>query len=192
MLLCADNPDIYLGDIRSRLVRLIPPGLSGSPLDAIRKLLSYRLPAHTRERQAREEWREIVEGKSTLWTGIPSDRKECIRSKHPNLKTRDIPFHFIHLCKHPGFLVYFENQLLIRAHKNFSYLNGRFVVIIIILYERSRMNTRTCQHRKLFSGSRAKLFPISVLRHLPFRFNNTQSGLSFPSDSHFCLLTLTT
>ena len=126
LLLCSDNPGIYLGDIRSRLVRLIPPGLSGSPLDAIRKLLSYRLPAHTRERQAREEWREIVEGKSNLWTGIPTDRKECIRGKHPTI--RDIPFLLHSSLRQPGFLVYFENQLLIRAHKNFSYLNGRFVV----------------------------------------------------------------
>ncbi|KAL0570988.1 hypothetical protein V5O48_010973 [Marasmius crinis-equi] len=90
------------GDIRSRLVRLIPPAPSSSPLDAIRTLLAYRLPTTYSERQAREEWRDIVEGKSHLWHGIPTDRKETIR----------------------GFLVYFESEILKRAHKNFNFLNG--------------------------------------------------------------------
>ncbi|KAF4572468.1 hypothetical protein EYR36_006973 [Pleurotus pulmonarius] len=91
-----------IGDIRSRLIRLIPSAPPNSPLDAIRNLLSYRLPAHCTEREAREQWRDIVEGRSTLWTGIPNDRKETIR----------------------GFLVYFESELLKRAHKNFSFVNG--------------------------------------------------------------------
>ncbi|KDQ54965.1 hypothetical protein JAAARDRAFT_181752 [Jaapia argillacea MUCL 33604] len=94
-----------IGDIRSRLIRLIPPAPRGSPLEAIRILLSHRFPAHCSEREARDEWRDIVEGKSLLWSGIPSDRKELIR----------------------GFLVYFENELLKRAHKSFSFRNGRFV-----------------------------------------------------------------
>lgn len=67
------------GDIRSRLIRLIPPAPPSSPLDAIRVLLSHRLPAHCTEREAREEWRDIVEGRSMLWSGIPGDRKELIR-----------------------------------------------------------------------------------------------------------------
>ncbi|KAF5392018.1 hypothetical protein D9757_003347 [Collybiopsis confluens] len=91
-----------IGDIRSRLVRLIPPAPASSPLDAIRTLLAHRLPPHYSERQAREEWREIVEGRSALWNGIPTDRKETIR----------------------GFLVYFESELLKRAHKNFTFING--------------------------------------------------------------------
>ncbi|KAF8876811.1 hypothetical protein CPB85DRAFT_1378560 [Mucidula mucida] len=91
-----------IGDIRSRLIRLIPPASPGSPLDAIRALLAYRLPAHYSEREAREEWRDIVEGTSKLWQGIPNDRKETIR----------------------GFLVYFESELLKRAHKNFTFVNG--------------------------------------------------------------------
>ncbi|OBZ80097.1 hypothetical protein A0H81_00180 [Grifola frondosa] len=70
-----------IGDIRSRLVRLIPPSPPSSP---------------------RDEWRDIVEGRSTLWAGIPNDRKEMIR----------------------GFLVYFEYEILKRAHKNFSFVNG--------------------------------------------------------------------
>ena len=53
----------------------------GSPLDAIRTLLSYRLSSDASEKDAREEWREIVEGRSDLWVGIPSDRKEMIRGQ---------------------------------------------------------------------------------------------------------------
>ncbi|VDB86822.1 unnamed protein product [Peniophora sp. CBMAI 1063] len=91
-----------IGDIRSRLVRLIPPADPGSPLDALRALLAYRLPAKASEEEARDEWRSIVEGRSPLWEGVPHDRKEAIR----------------------GFLVYFENEVLRRAHKNFSFRNG--------------------------------------------------------------------
>ncbi|KAF7319833.1 hypothetical protein MKEN_00766400 [Mycena kentingensis (nom. inval.)] len=89
-----------IGDIRSRLVRLIPQATASSPLDAIRVLLAYRLPSD--ERVARDEWRDIVEGRSLLWRGIPHDRKETIR----------------------GFLVHFESELLKRAHKNFTFVNG--------------------------------------------------------------------
>ena len=68
------------GDIRSRLVRLIPPAPTGTPLDALRTLLAHRLPSgNDAERAARDEWRSIVEGRSSLWTGIPEDRKETIR-----------------------------------------------------------------------------------------------------------------
>lgn len=91
-----------IGDIRSRLIRLIPSAPPDSPLDAIRRLLAYRLPARCPEREARDQWRDIVEGRSPLWTGIPNDRKETIR----------------------GFLVYFESELLKRAHKNFDFRNG--------------------------------------------------------------------
>lgn len=69
------------GDIRSRLIRLIPLSLHKSPLDCIRNLLAYRLPAYTSEREARDEWRDIVEGRSILWSGIPDDRKETIRGQ---------------------------------------------------------------------------------------------------------------
>ncbi|KAF9457476.1 UPF0052-domain-containing protein [Collybia nuda] len=91
-----------IGDIRSRLIRLIPSVPVSPPLDAIRRLLAYRLPAQASEQEAREEWRQIVEGRNPLWQGIPSDRKETIR----------------------GFLVYFESELLKRAHKNFDFRNG--------------------------------------------------------------------
>lgn len=91
-----------VGDIRSRLVRLIPPAPPSSPLKAICKLLAYRLPARCGQREARDEWRDIVEGRSFLWKGISNDRKETIR----------------------GFLVNFESELLKRAHKNFDFRNG--------------------------------------------------------------------
>ncbi|EKM83681.1 hypothetical protein AGABI1DRAFT_32382 [Agaricus bisporus var. burnettii JB137-S8] len=91
-----------VGDIRSRLVRLIPSDPPSPPLEAIQRLLSYRLPAEYGSKGAREEWRDIVEGRSVLWSGIPDDRKETIR----------------------GFLVYFESELLRRAHKNFDFRNG--------------------------------------------------------------------
>ena len=67
------------GDIRSRLVRMIPPAPQNSTLGAVHSLLSYRLPANVSEREAREEWRDIIEGHSPLWSGIPNDRKETIR-----------------------------------------------------------------------------------------------------------------
>jgi hypothetical protein len=70
------------GDIRSRLVRLIPPARPETPLDAVRTLLAHRLPSGVdAESAAREEWRLIVEGRSRLWAGIPEDRKETIRGK---------------------------------------------------------------------------------------------------------------
>jgi hypothetical protein len=70
------------GDIRSRLVRLIPHGPPNSPLHAIRNLLAHRLPSNCSAKEAREDWRDIVEGRSALWKGIPNDRKETIRGTH--------------------------------------------------------------------------------------------------------------
>ena len=67
------------GDIRSRLIRLIPPAPASSPQDAIRAFLAYRLPSNASQQEARDHWREIVEGNSPLWKGIPTDRKETIR-----------------------------------------------------------------------------------------------------------------
>ncbi|KAF8519208.1 hypothetical protein JB92DRAFT_2900010 [Gautieria morchelliformis] len=86
------------GGSSSEIIRVI----GSSPLDAIRRLLAYRFPASVSEHEARDEWRSVVEGRSPLWKGIPSDRKEAIR----------------------GFLVHFEGEVLKRAHKNFSFRNG--------------------------------------------------------------------
>lgn len=91
-----------IGDIRSRLIRLIPDTSPTSPLYAIRTLLAHRVPPALSEDEARAQWREIVEGHSSLWHDIPADRKEMIR----------------------GFLVYFEGEVLKRADKKFSFRNG--------------------------------------------------------------------
>jgi hypothetical protein len=72
-----DSP--YIGDIRSRLIRLIPSAPPMSPPERIKHLLSFRFPVKASEREARELWRDIVEGRSELWSGIPADRKETIR-----------------------------------------------------------------------------------------------------------------
>ncbi|KIY45714.1 UPF0052-domain-containing protein [Fistulina hepatica ATCC 64428] len=90
-----------IGDIRSRLIRLVPPGPPHSSINAIRELLSYRLPCQS-EDEARRQWREIVEGKSHLWNEVDGDRKEVIR----------------------GFLTQFDSEVLRRANKNFRFLNG--------------------------------------------------------------------
>ena len=115
---------MHAGDIRSRLVRLIPPADPGSPLDAIRNLLAYRLPAKCTEQEARDQWRDIVEGRSRLWTGIPNDRKEMIRGMSVLLDDAYI----LALTCATAFLVHFEHEILSRAHKNFSFVNGRSVV----------------------------------------------------------------
>jgi len=91
-----------IGDIRSRLIRLIPYSPDNTPQAAIKRLLSFRFPLNLSEKAARDSWRDVVEGKGNLWDGIPSDRKEMIR----------------------GFLVFFENEVLRRSHKNFSFRNG--------------------------------------------------------------------
>jgi hypothetical protein len=110
--------------VRSRLVRLIPYAPPSSPLDAIRRLLEHRLSPQSSAREARDEWRDIVEGRSKLWKGIPSDRKETIRGKSRfnfHCKVADVVL---------GFLVYFESELLKRAHKKFDFRNGRYVLWI--------------------------------------------------------------
>ncbi|EMG47314.1 hypothetical protein G210_2374 [Candida maltosa Xu316] len=62
-----------IGDIRSRLTRLIP-----SHEESLRKLLSFRLSADAKI--AKQEWNEIVEGTHELWIGINSSTKEIFRA----------------------------------------------------------------------------------------------------------------
>lgn len=94
-----------IGDLRSRLVRLIPTSSSyhgekpPDSNDALHSLLSYRLPVIGKSREIKQEWMDILEGRHILWNGIESERKECIR----------------------GFLVYFESEILRRVHRNFSF-----------------------------------------------------------------------
>lgn len=68
-----------IGDVRSRLVRLIPRQPYSKEREAIGTLLSYRLSG-AESRGARSDWSDIVDGTSQLWRGIPSAKKELIRS----------------------------------------------------------------------------------------------------------------
>ncbi|CAG8452413.1 13523_t:CDS:2 [Racocetra fulgida] len=91
-----------IGDIRSRLVRLIKAEKGDYEKTAIKNLLSYRLPVEGNETDIRNEWLEVVEGTHSLWRNIPSEIKGTIR----------------------GFLVHFQTELLRRAHKKFDFRNG--------------------------------------------------------------------
>ncbi|KAJ9478046.1 hypothetical protein PHBOTO_001612 [Pseudozyma hubeiensis] len=106
-----------IGDLRSRLNRLIPTpsrhdptiptASSSSPPppqsnEAIHDLLSYRLPSHGPSREIKQEWMDILEGRHRLWRGIEPERKEVIR----------------------GFLVHFESEVLRRAHRHFNFRGG--------------------------------------------------------------------
>ncbi|OWZ57723.1 hypothetical protein C368_00891 [Cryptococcus neoformans 125.91] len=104
ILRCFGGPSI--GDIRSRLTRLIP--VRRHPISkedkeraAIYQLMAYRFPSDAPEKVVRDMWMDIVEGRSHLWSGIGEDKKECIRA----------------------FFVHFETQCLKRAHKRFSFRN---------------------------------------------------------------------
>ncbi|ORX40050.1 hypothetical protein BD324DRAFT_648662 [Kockovaella imperatae] len=104
ILRCFGGPSI--GDIRSRLIRLIPipPDTkirAEKELIAIYNLMAFRFPAEASEKSVRELWMEIVEGRSDLWKDIGEDKKECIRA----------------------FLVHFQTLCLRRAHKRFSFRN---------------------------------------------------------------------
>ncbi|KAM5351158.1 hypothetical protein ACJ41O_003881 [Fusarium nematophilum] len=66
-----------IGDVRSRLVRLIPN--DGNPeTAAIKRFFNHRLPkAYS---SARAEWFEIIEATHPLWDDISSPKRELIRS----------------------------------------------------------------------------------------------------------------
>ncbi|KAK2461746.1 hypothetical protein APHAL10511_006209 [Amanita phalloides] len=133
-----------IGDIRSRLIRLIPTAPASSPLYAIQSLLAYRLPAGHIDKEARDQWREIVEGKSKLWLGIPHDRKETIRR----------------------FLVYFENEILRRSHKNFDFRNGS--IGNFFLAAAQEFFTSLPSAIFLFSSithSQASILPVIITNH---------------------------
>ncbi|KAM0756271.1 UPF0052-domain-containing protein [Meredithblackwellia eburnea MCA 4105] len=87
-----------IGDIRSRLVRLIPDSPQGSPLAAIRRFMEYRLGVGSAA-ALKKEWQAILEGKHWLWKGIPNDRKECIRA----------------------FLIHFQAVVLKKAQRGFNW-----------------------------------------------------------------------
>ncbi|KAK6581432.1 hypothetical protein PZA11_006123 [Diplocarpon coronariae] len=67
-----------IGDVRSRLVRLIPEDPSSPETTAIKTLFNHRLSPDSS--LARHEWLDIVESRHTLWTSISSEKRELIRS----------------------------------------------------------------------------------------------------------------
>ncbi|KAI6087719.1 UPF0052-domain-containing protein [Hypoxylon rubiginosum] len=67
-----------IGDVRSRLVRLIPGSDTDAERASIKDLFNYRLS--TDPLQARLQWLDIVEGRHQLWSNISSEKRELIRS----------------------------------------------------------------------------------------------------------------
>ncbi|KAH6642205.1 hypothetical protein C7974DRAFT_97203 [Boeremia exigua] len=69
-----------IGDVRSRLVRLIPddPDNDDSEKAAIKAFFNHRLPKE--QVSAKQEWLQIVEAQHALWTNISTAKKELIRS----------------------------------------------------------------------------------------------------------------
>ncbi|QIW94952.1 hypothetical protein AMS68_000470 [Peltaster fructicola] len=65
-----------IGDVRSRLVRLIPE--DGPEMAAIKRFFNHRLPKQYDA--ARIEWLDIVEARHSLWTDISTPKQELIRS----------------------------------------------------------------------------------------------------------------
>ncbi|KAI1463849.1 UPF0052-domain-containing protein [Daldinia caldariorum] len=67
-----------IGDIRSRLVRLIPGSETDAERASLKELFNHRLSSDPT--QARLQWLDIVEGRAELWTNISSEKRELIRS----------------------------------------------------------------------------------------------------------------
>ncbi|KAJ5312572.1 hypothetical protein N7508_003402 [Penicillium antarcticum] len=67
-----------IGDVRSRLVRLIPDSPANPERSAVKALFNHRLPAEPVA--AAQEWQSIVDGTTDLWTAITPAKKELIRS----------------------------------------------------------------------------------------------------------------
>lgn len=66
-----------IGDVRSRLVRLIPSSPSPETA-AVKSFFNHRLSSSSA--LARIEWLDIVEARHFLWTDISSEKRELIRS----------------------------------------------------------------------------------------------------------------
>lgn len=87
-----------VGDIRSRCLRLADQ--STAEAVAVKRMLGHRLPLPAKE--AKSEWYDIVEGEHPLWEEISIPYRETIRA----------------------FLVYFQQQILMRAQEKFCFSNG--------------------------------------------------------------------
>ena len=61
-----------------RLVRLIPNQEDDREMSALKLLFEHRLDSDPLK--AREEWQDIVESRSLLWSFISSPKRELIRS----------------------------------------------------------------------------------------------------------------
>ncbi len=68
-----------IGDVRSRLVRLIPSEPPSVERSAISALFNHRLSS-TSPSEAEAEWQTVVAGTSLLWLSVSSAKKELIRS----------------------------------------------------------------------------------------------------------------
>lgn len=66
-----------IGDVRSRLVRLIPDD-DNPETAAVKCLFNHRLPRVAKD--ARAEWFDILEATHSLWDGISSPKRELVRS----------------------------------------------------------------------------------------------------------------
>ncbi|KAI5917576.1 hypothetical protein F4810DRAFT_704788 [Camillea tinctor] len=67
-----------IGDIRSRLVRLIPESDTDLGGASVKELFNHRLSPDPL--QARSEWLDIVEGRHKIWANVASEKRELIRS----------------------------------------------------------------------------------------------------------------
>ncbi|KAG6126093.1 hypothetical protein E4U28_000625 [Claviceps purpurea] len=80
LLLTRKSPAPGIGDVRSRLVRLIPDGNTnnGPEIVAIKHFFNHRLaPSYD---AARAEWLDMLDATHALWTDISSPKRELIRS----------------------------------------------------------------------------------------------------------------
>ncbi|KAI0905216.1 UPF0052 domain protein [Ustulina deusta] len=75
-----------IGDVRSRLVRLIPPSETNAERVSLKSLFNHRLSSDPSA--ARSEWLDIVEGRHQRWADISSEKRELIRSifNHMNME----------------------------------------------------------------------------------------------------------
>ncbi|KAI0804195.1 UPF0052 domain protein [Xylaria sp. FL0064] len=75
-----------IGDVRSRLVRLIPHSEIDAERVSLKYLFNHRLSSDPHA--ARSEWLDIVEGRHARWADISSEKRELIRSifNHMNME----------------------------------------------------------------------------------------------------------
>lgn len=70
-----------------------------------------------------------------------------------------------------GFLVHFESEVLRRAHKSFSFRNGRWVYATRHLVVLVKTDSRSLlQRRELFPGLSADIFQVFAVRYISVFF----------------------